>query len=58
MSNVVILTTASMWINVVTSGRAFRFIRKLKQGIYNIALTFLIIVGLIFIKGVACKKQN
>lgn len=54
MSNVVILMIASLWVNVITTGRAFRFIRKLKQGIYNIALTFLIIVGIIYIKGVKC----
>lgn len=54
MSDVVILMIASLWVNVITTGRAFRFIRKLKQGIYNIALTFLIIVGIIYIKGVRC----
>jgi hypothetical protein len=55
MSDVVILLMASLWVNVITTGRAFRFIRKLKQGIYNIALTFLIIVGIIYVKGVRCS---
>ena len=55
MSNVVILMVASLWVNVITTGRAFRFIRKFKQGIYNIALTFFIIVGIIYIKGIRCS---
>lgn len=53
---VIILGVASLWINVITSGKAFRAIRKFKQGIYNIALTLFIIVCLIFIKGSQCPK--
>lgn len=52
MSNVVILMISSLWVNVITTGRAFRFVRKFKQGVYNIALTFLVIVGIIYIKGI------
>jgi hypothetical protein len=52
MSNVVILMISSLWVNVITTGRAFRFVRKFKQGVYNITLTFLIIVGIIYIKGI------
>jgi hypothetical protein len=56
MSIVVILTTASLWVNVFTSGRAFRAVRKFKQGVYNVALTLFILVGLIFLKGNKCPK--
>jgi hypothetical protein len=58
MSIVVILTAASLWVNVWTSGRAFRSIRKFKQGVYNIALTLFIIIGLIFIKGNKCPEPT
>lgn len=51
ISNVIILTISSLWVSVWTSGRAFRSIRKFKQGIYNIALALFISVGIIFIKG-------
>lgn len=51
ISNVIILTISSLWVSVWTSGRAFRSIRKFKQGIYNIALTLFVMVGIIFIKG-------
>ncbi len=54
MSIVVVLTTASLWVSVWTSGRAFRTIRRFKQGIYNVALVLFIIVSLIFIKGNKC----
>lgn len=58
MSIVVILTTASLWVNVWTSGRTFRAVRKFKQGVYNVALTLFIIIGLIFIKGNECAKTK
>jgi hypothetical protein len=58
MSIVVILTTASLWVNLWTSGRAFRSVRKFKQGIYNVALTLFIIIGLIFIKGSKCPAVH
>jgi len=48
------LTAASLWVNVYTSGRMFRAIRKFKQGMYNIALTLYIIIGLIYVKGTDC----
>lgn len=51
ISNVVLLTLSSLWVSVWTSGRAFRSIRKFKQGIYNIALMIMIIVGLLFLRG-------
>lgn len=51
LSIIIILTLASMWVNVFTSGRMFRAVRKFKQGIYNIALALFLIIGLIFIKG-------
>jgi hypothetical protein len=47
LSIIIILTTASLWVNVITSGRAFRAIRKFKQGIYNISLALFILIGLI-----------
>lgn len=58
MSIIIILTTASLWVNVYTSGRMFRAIRKFKQGIYNVALTLFIIIALIFIKGSDCQEPN
>jgi hypothetical protein len=57
VSILIILSMASLWINVITSGRMFRAIRKLKQGCYNIALTLFIIVGLIYYKGTSCAKD-
>ncbi len=51
VSNVILLTISSLWVSVWTSGRAFRSIRKFKQGIYNIALMIMIIVGLLFLRG-------
>lgn len=51
VSNVILLTMASLWVSVWTSGRAFRFIRKFKQGLYNIALMIMIIVGLLLLHG-------
>lgn len=50
VSIVIILTSASLWVNVWTTGRAFRAVRKFKQGIYNIALALFMITGIIFIR--------
>jgi hypothetical protein len=50
LSIVIILTTASLWVNVWTSGRSFRALRKFKQGIYNVSLTLFILIGLIYLK--------
>lgn len=58
ISNLIILTMASMWVNVITSGRMFRAIRKFKQGIYNIALTLFILVAIIFVKGNKGQTQS
>jgi hypothetical protein len=55
MSIVVILSTSSLWVNVITNGRAFRAIRKFKQGIYNASLTLFIIVGMIYVRGTSCN---
>ena len=54
VSIIIILTTASLWVNVITTGRSFRAIRKFKQGIYNVALTLFIIIGLILYRGSEC----
>lgn len=48
--NIIILTISSLWVSVWTSGRAFRSIRKFKQGIYNIALSLFILIGVIYLK--------
>jgi hypothetical protein len=58
MSAVVILTVASLWISVWNSGRAFRAIRKFKQGIYNVALALFVIIGIIFIKSNKCPSPR
>lgn len=55
LSIIIILTTASLWVNVITTGRAFRAIRKFKQGIYNISLTLFIVIGVIFLKAKDCS---
>lgn len=55
LSIIIILTTASLWVNVITTGRAFRAIRKFKQGVYNISLTLFILIGIIFMKGKDCE---
>jgi hypothetical protein len=43
---VILLSVSSLWINVITSGRAFRAIRKGKQALYNIAYCLFIVIGL------------
>lgn len=42
-----LLSLASMWLNVVTSGRSFRAIRKTKQSLYNISLALVITIGIL-----------
>jgi hypothetical protein len=54
MSVMMILATSSMWVNVVTSGRAFRFVRKLKQGIYNASLSIFVLILMIMLKANPC----
>ena len=44
---VILLTISSLWVNVWTSGRGFRALRKFKQGLYNIALALFIVIGVI-----------
>lgn len=56
ISIVIVLTIASLWVNIKSTGRSFRAIRKFKQGIYNVALTIFIIIGLIYVKGTKCPK--
>ena len=51
MTILLLLTIASMWVNVWTSGQAFRAVRKFKQGIYNIALCLFVVIAMIFLKG-------
>jgi len=58
LSIIIILTTASLWVNVITSGRAFRAIRKFKQGVYNISLALFILIGIIFLKGKDCDPDR
>lgn len=48
---VLVLTISSMWLNLVTSGRSFRALRKLKQGFYNIALALFIVISIVLLKG-------
>lgn len=48
-SMMIILTLASSWVSIWTSGRAFRAIRKSKQGLYNITLFLFVVVGLVLI---------
>jgi hypothetical protein len=47
---IVLLCTASLWVNVVTSGRAFRMVRKGKQQIYNMCLILFVTMGTLFFK--------
>lgn len=54
MSIVIIMTIISLWVNVFVSGRAFRALRKFKQGVYNISLMLFLITGLIYIKQTTC----
>jgi cation transport ATPase len=56
MSIIIVLTVSSMWINVWVTGRAFRAVRKLKQGSYNVSLALFIIIGLILLKGNKCQS--
>jgi hypothetical protein len=55
VSIIIILTMASLWVNVWTTGRSFKAVRKFKQSIYNVALTLFIMIGLIIIKG-GCRE--
>jgi hypothetical protein len=48
--NIIILTCASLWVSIWTSGRAFRAIRKFKQGLYNVSLSFFILIGFLYLK--------
>jgi hypothetical protein len=45
-----LLTIASMWVNLYTSGRSFRFLRKFKQGVYNIALVCFSMILVIYLQ--------
>ena len=47
ISILMMLSLASMWINVITSGRAFRAIRKTKQSFYNISLALVATIGVL-----------
>jgi len=42
-----LLGFASLWLNVITSGRAFRAIRKAKQQFYNISYSLFILIAMI-----------
>ena len=58
LSIIIILTIASMWVNVISSGRAFRMVRKFKQGVYNISLALFVLIGLILFKGKDCSPKR
>ena len=45
-----LLTIASMWVNLYSSGRSFRFLRKFKQGVYNIALVCFSMILVIYLQ--------
>ncbi len=47
VSIMILLSFASLWLNVITSGRAFRAIRKGKQALYNISYCLFIVIGLL-----------
>lgn len=47
---ILMLTVASMWLNVSTSGRSFRAIRKAKQMLYNIALALFVLGCILILK--------
>ena len=47
----IVLTLASLWINLWTNGRAFRMVRKLKQGLYNLALCLFLMICIILSRG-------
>lgn len=53
----ILLTFASLWLNVITSGRSFRAIRKAKQGIYNISLSLFIVVCIIAFQSSTGKEE-
>ncbi len=44
-ATLILLSISSLWVNVITSGRAFRVVRKGKQAIYNIAYVLFIAIG-------------
>ena len=45
-----LLTIASMWVNLYSSGRSFRFLRKFKQGVYNIALVCFSMILVVYLQ--------
>lgn len=51
-----ILAASSMWVNLWNSGQAFRAVRKLKQGFYNIALALFLIICILILKGYDCSQ--
>jgi hypothetical protein len=54
LSIFMLLVSSSLWITAYSTGRMFRFLRKIKQGFYNMALVLFLIIGIIFIKGNVC----
>ncbi len=52
---IVILTLASLWVNLINTGRVFKAIRRFKQAMYNIALSLFLIICLIILKGGNCE---
>jgi hypothetical protein len=46
-SIIIIMTMIGLWVNVFSSGRSFRTLRKFKQGVYNISLMLFLIIGII-----------
>lgn len=51
---ILLLGMASMWVNLINSGRIFKAIRRFKQSIYNIALSLFMTICLIAIRGGPC----
>ena len=47
---VLLLACASAWVNIISSGRTFRALRKFKQSLYNIALALFAIICILLLE--------
>lgn len=55
LAMLVLLCTANLWVSIYNSPRAFRTIRKMKQGIYNIVMIMFMVCLMIILRGNQCE---
>jgi hypothetical protein len=55
LAMLVLLSMTSLWVAIGNNARAFRGIRKFKQGMYNIVLIMFMVCALIILRGGECE---